>query len=502
MVLTHSELEKCIQTYSPSTEVNLLYGNLYFCRGGSGEDWLDGLAIFLQKNGEISVKVPHHQTLRLRLSFAVGNYIDLIYVPGNALNVEISEPSHLRSLIPVRVILGCQQILEQISRSKVDQWRSLLDWVVGWAKRRGVFGEGFPDVQTLAVMCAKTLQKEFPSFFEAVKYFFHIYESWRFGEGSVASQSGNAEKQGNRLREGQGIESEADEGYTASTEEGSSPREERIPIHKKPRYALAQIRDQRRIMLVGGGGDAVRLHENDLKSGLPSWTESNSLDAIDVMAVIAPFPPHINLAVRVLETQKKLFLQEISRSHMLLADCDGSGRWEDLLLSPMTDFGKSCQIYSVFQIYTSDLEISTLVSAVLEQQLWFAHQEWQGYHGLFVRPFGEPLYGCENLSECEPGWVSTGVAAAMQRAVKTGFTISFVTGFCLVRDQPYGAVDGMQLDLNEPIVKTLLRVRKVLQERPDYDSSFKGRFFVTGGLIRGDLPDHIDQAINRACFHI
>jgi hypothetical protein len=64
----------------------------------------------------------------------------------------------------------------------------------------------------------------------------------------------------------------------------------------------------------------------------------------------------------------------------------------------------------------------------------------------------------------------------------------------MVAEEPYGAVDGVSLDVRSIIERTMVRVKEALGKKPAETSRLSGKFFVTSGFLRRDEILSVSEA--------
>ena len=472
-----------------------LYGRVWFCGvegGKSQETFFEQFPSFAKSRGFLwTAKVHHHQTPRLRVGGLILEHsscsnIDIIYAPSTSLDVLFESPEVMRSLVEYRAILGCENYLDiNFGKQAVLEWREVSDWLLTrWVPHRGLdFIEGV----VIAVIAAvsevdrRRNGQNVVDLYRSICHFFKFMAAWRFPESSVAAQIGDCFK-------GQGIIN----GAKLAQEKIPS---DKIPLHKKPRFAIAQIQDMQMSHEIGPVGKPVALPVAQFQDEgkFPGWSYEKSLDNTDPMAVISPGFPGVNLAIGVLETHKKIFIQELYRGRLLLEETQGiSDAWAAELLTDARN-GAVNSVYPCdkqfpvppavicFQVEAADEEAAATVASAVQQYEFFCVQELQGYVGVFPRPWA-PTRGIPALRKCRTGWMKPEMSAAIDKKFLVHSVTTFVCEIWISKVQPFGAQDGVCLDLNEPVVKTLLRVRKLLEESP----RLIGRFSLSGGVLKNE----------------
>ena len=387
-------------------------------------------------------RIAHLQCPRVRIGTASG-VIDIIAA-------SIGSEEEARVMLAVNTFNACANIGGMF-------FSETLHFIVTWTEQRRLSTreEGFPDLSALSV-CAAWSSTGAQSLFEAVKKFFTLAD-WPWYEGSVARQ--------------------VDAGEFEETEEipDTPDREDHAPLAKKSRLLQGHIRELARIAECGVFSKPLALTDDE------GWdAEKSALEALDVMPILSPLSPSVNLAVRVLETHKKSFIQELARGRMLLSECSGNGNWHAELLKPLVL--AQYPAYLVFQVEAEKLAIAESVMAVVECEKWFALQELQAFEGVYLRPITRRA-GLPPLRTVKPGeWVSQSACNAMERVMTSSTTVTAICGIAFPREYPYSASQDLKIDLNPPIVSALLRSRAALKEHRD-----DGKFFLTGGILRG-LP--------------
>jgi hypothetical protein len=362
---------------------------------------------------------------------------------------------------------------------------SATEWLIRWAKARRVFSDkdiGFLTRNMLVTMvkvCVdNTLRTRVNNCGAFVKHFFSTFARWRFNECSIAgdccSPAGDnttGTLNGSLIDEYEGIDSDIEgansgqrvEAFASSERSDTDPNRhlpavaddnDEVHPHKRRRYELGQIRDIRRFYDV----------ENTypLRIAVPDDQEYPiSLDRLDALSIVDPSDPHVNIAIRVLESHKKMIVQELVRADMLLCDLKISEEWD--VLKHGTHVIKlaelpECTCYIVFTIHSEDSDVRSEVAQIVEEQTWFLIQEVQAFHGVMVTPFNE-----------------------MIKSDSTSLQV--VVGIDFVSDEPYSAQDGVHLDFSGPMSRVLLRARKTVQSREDFESRFSKRLSVSTALV-------------------
>ena len=367
---------------------------------------------------------------------------------------------------------------------------SAIIWLEAWSEARGIFSSsncGFITSEMLFVMvslCCVRLKDSNSSLSRLglVRSFFRTFGNWRFNECSVAGDCCNLARvrgdpshmNGSMIDENEQLDSDCDEssktlsraGETASDSSTvehkhlstTADENDEVHPHKRHRYDLGQIRDIRRFHEV----DNEFVERVSLAPGGHKYP--SSLDFLDAFSVMDPFNPEVNLAIRVLESHRKLIVQELVRADQLL--CDSVGDDESFILSTDSEILKpanrfNCTAYLVFEISSDVEDIRKEVVKHIEEQTWFLIQEIQAFHGLMVTPFSQYIQKTPTVSQV-------------------------VVGIDFVEDEPYWARDKVELDFSGPLSRTLLRARKALHKHDDFVSRFSKKFTVTAQLLPRD----------------
>ena len=332
-----------------------------------------------------------------------------------------------------------------------------LEFIVTWTIRRRLSSreEGFPDISALSVLAAWSSAGA-NSLFDAIRKFYTLAD-WPWYEGSIARQVDAGE-----FEEPEPVPNTPD-------------RDDHAPLAKKNRLLQGHIRELARIAECGVYSKPLALTDDE------GWdAEKSALEALDVMPILSPLSPSVNLAVRVLESHKKAFIQELARGRMLVSECTGDGVWYSQLLQPLVLH--EYPAYIVYQVEAENIATAEVVMAVVGCERWFAMQELQAFEGVYLRPITSRAVELPPLRLEKPGWVSQSACDAMTRVMKNGVTLTAICGVAFPREYPYSATTDLKLDLNPPIVSSLLRSRVALREFKD-----EGKFFLSGGILRG-LP--------------
>jgi hypothetical protein len=360
-------------------------------------------------------------------------------------------------------------------------------WLLQWSRNRGIYSAtncGFLTDHMLTVMVCiifmrslgthRTLNKR-----QLIKSFFSIFASWKFNESSVAGdccgiarlQNDPCEAAGSIIDEFAKLDSDDEELEQVHSSTVWAPVDtpqphhkdlatsaddnDEVHAHKRHRYELGQIRDVRRFHEV----ENQRFERVSLIPGGEQYP--SNLDFLDAFSVMDPLDPEVNLAIRVLESHKKLILQELVRADQLL--CDSVGDDDSVLFGPDSDILRpadrfDCSAYIVFAISSEFEDVRAYISNIVEEQTWFFMQEIQAFHGVMVTPF----------SDC---------------VSKNKTTQQVVVGISFVQDEPYWATENVNLDFSGPMSRALLRARKALNKREDFESRFSKKFTVTAKLL-------------------
>ena len=339
-----------------------------------------------------------------------------------------------------------------------------------WAQARRVFSSlsenGFLSLETLAIMFLVTLEREKRSNKERtvlslVKKFFEQYSMWNYNEGSVGSHCCRpAGFEASFILEKEGLDSDDEERDPPTPQESSSLNDESDEVHphKRLRYELGQIRDIRRYYEVENSKVAkISIRENH--DGFAA------LDWLDVVSVMHPCED-VNLAIRVLESHKKLIVQEMLRAHHILED-QVTGIPEALVSK--TPYRRASS-YIVFQIRAESEFILHSVASVVDNQNWFLIQELQAHAGILLTPSGR-------FHQLQDG------------------SAIVITGLTFVSDEPYSAVQGLRVDVSGAMSRVLVRSRKLFRDRSDFVKMEK-KFSVTCKVVRclpGEWLDSLDS---------
>jgi hypothetical protein len=284
-----------------------------------------------------------------------------------------------------------------------------------------------------------------------VKRFLLTFSDWNFNEGSVASFCCGltGENIGSAINEHEGIDSDDESIANRRTSQESSSvlgsTEDEVHPHKRLRFELGQIRDLRRFYEVENSRiDAVSFNS-------ATSVEDNPLDSrkADVFTVFHPMEPGVNLGIRMLESYRKLIIQEIRRARFLLEDVmDDVDSTYDSLMEPI-DRISSCPVRVNIDINSDSSQVASILSRIILDQSWFLVQELQAFSGVLVVP------PCEVV----------------------GHVCS--VGLAFPKDVPYGAHGGIELDLSGALSKHLMRIRRSLQDRPDWRDKLEGKFSIS-----------------------
>ena len=383
-------------------------------------------------------------------------------------------------------ILSARWSMQGFTHEEQTVLREVMVWLVEWAKRRGIYCNrdvGFITSPILEVMIAvssfnaRELSLPF-SRFSLIKHFFTFFTRWKLNEASVGGDCCGLSNQldGSVIDEAEGIDSEVDEesrlkrtSLIQTTEPeinvertgllSTADDNDEVHPHKRHRYELGQIRDIRRFYDV----------ENDqlrrIAIQADDRTYPSSLDFLDVLSVVDPLDKSVNLSIKVLESHKKLIVQELVRAEMLLSDSVGDD--EDYTLGPESEILEKAplrvsSLYIVFDISAESDEIRSEVADTVEDQSWFLIQEIQAYHGVMVIPISN-----RNSSKV-------------------------VVGVNFIKNEPYTAMEGTTIDFFGPLSRVLLRTRKVLFSREDFVSRFSKKFSVKASILRNEEFRDID----------
>ena len=367
-----------------------------------------------------------------------------------------------------------------------EEWgpmcRSLLKWISRWAKQRSLYSDrdlGFLTIPILKVMvmcsCDSarriSLGKDIRTL---IKHFFSTFATWKFNECSVAADCCGISElmDGSVIDDGEALDSDIDDhnsgkrivsvvnedsvgttsGHVLSA---TGDDNDEVHPHKRHRYELGQIRDIRRFYDV----ENDQIHRIAVDSSQRSYP--SSLDCLDSLSVIDPQNESINLAIKVLESHRKLIVQELIRADHLLSDSLGDD--EEVLIGPESeilrraDFRESTG-YIIFDVESSSSDIRSIVTDTVEDETWFMVQELQSFYGVMVVPHPE------------------------RRITSDGQTVQVIVGINFVANDPYSAKAGVQLDLSGPISRVLVRSRRKLHNLEDYSVKLSNKFSVSARI--------------------
>ena len=393
----------------------------------------------------------------------------------------------LRQLLKPRLWAWFNHWTSKRDPGLIESFRVALKILVKWSESRQIFGDGFLTREIILVMlCSLCPNRPSSPFLLLQRFFRHFSSQFEFNEASVAAHvcglTGTVEDgyYGSVINEEEGIDSDADEDLRrmrlarkisrniseTDPEDSGEPQHSHLAIsanenddvhpHKRLRFELGQIRDIRRFYAV----ENTRVQKISIA---PDKKFKNFLDFLDVITVCHPSPgydlpegEHVNIAVRTLESHKKLILQELIRANMLVSDCVGD---DFTLLSEILTKEKylknNIQIFCKFEIESKEDEIACVVASVVDEQVWFLVQELQATHGVMVIP----IPAKNNSTEIS-------------------------VGLNFVKEEPYGATEGTEIDLLGPMSRVMLRCKKLLKERPEYEEKLRGKFIVRSRVVR------------------
>ena len=352
--------------------------------------------------------------------------------------LETSEPTLLVSLRMSAIAFVQNSINDELPE---NEFAGAENWLTHWAINRQIYSEyadaGFLTKDILSVMLFLTFKRlqslDVPiTKFSLIKTFISMYATWNYNECSVASQCCRPDGVcGSLIHEKEGLDSETDD--------------DDIHPSKRSRSDLGQIRDLRRFYEV----DVNWVKKIALNSDF-----SDRLDYIDSMTVVHPTKLDVNLAIRVLESQKKLILQELARADLFLADSVGDD--QDMILTtiaePIDPF-RGSRMFVVFELSAdTDAILNIITNAIISENV-FLIQETQAFQGVMVIPVPNPI----------------------ERNIVTGFLFPSV--------YPYNASSGLKLDFNGPMSRVLLRAKQQIQQRDDYDQ-LAGKFSIRARIKR------------------
>ena len=319
------------------------------------------------------------------------------------------------------------------------------DYVVNWALSRRIFCEnidfGFLTDEMISVMLL-VVREHLQKFeiqvtvFSIVQNFYKIFSTWPFNECSVASQCCRShELCGSLISECEGIDSDCED------DEG-----EEVHPSKRFRYDLGQIRDLRRFYEI----DEVPSRVVAKVSVSPGEVYIDKLDYVDCMTIVHPLHRNVNLAVRVLESQKKLIVQELTLADFLLGDS-----LETTQPSVLKDDDYQLQI--VFSVTANSPKILQSITDIVILENWFLVQETQAFQGVFVIPPNSATY--------------------TQNSAKISAKFDFIAEY------PYNAKPGLVLDFNGPVSRAMLRARQQIKDLPNYTEELAGNFSLNAKIV-------------------
>lgn len=382
---------------------------------------------------------------------------------------------------------ACLSYVDENQRSVFEQTLIVL---TKWAKNRCILSNrntGFMCAEILEVMLARVLGNNIGPPNDGIplqcvlKTFFSTYTIWNFNECSIAKDCcGVARISKSRLiasaiDDFEGIDSDYDDedhktSITLPSEDTNSDTnavkdlsltgDDNDEVHprKRLRYELGQMRDARRFYDVETT-KFKRISIDPTQEAFPGV-----LDYLDSMSVIHPLNGE-NLAIRVLESHKKIILQEIARANNLLSDAIGDDEeilfGDDSELLEPVEFREST-FYIVIEIVSDADAVRSEVTGVVQDYSWFMIQEVQAFHGVLVTPHPCPVPIGDS-------------------------TLRIVVGIDFVSTDPYAARAGATADFAGPISRVLLRSRTVIRDRSDFSTDFQKKFHVKGYLTK-DSP--------------
>jgi len=393
-----------------------------------------------------------------------------------------------------------------------------LTFIIRWAFNRGIYSNNpdagyltFDKIQLMLIYVLQSTDTQPTDSFKIIKKFMEKFScNFEFNESSIASNVGRCpgESFASGIDENEGIDSDVDEelrrkrlsrkedlctsadgSAIAADESPNHPHSsllenandnDEVHPHKRSRYELGQIRDMRRFYEVENSRIqkiSVMDRNNEFK---------NKLDLVDVFTVCHPFVgcelpigEHVNVAIRVLETHKKIFIQEFSRALWYLSDCEDSGVLEQVAMS--REELPECTPKIIFQIESNTEYANSVVPDVVQSQVWFLIQELQAYQGLMVVPPCDNFDSFPRMRDLDSEWVSTGRNIAQSHPWK--FVRSVTVALQFPADEPYRAKEGMNFDFASPISRVMMRIKRAIQERLDYQECLAQQFTLSCGLV-------------------
>ena len=383
----------------------------------------------------------------------------------------------VRGLLRPRMYLWQKRYLasHHFTNEQNEMIRHSMSFLLEWARSRRVLSmqgsdNGYLTRDILSMMLLVCVSRNVKSWTVTgiLKSFFSAYSLWNYNEGSVGKDCCRASggQRGSFIDETEGLDSEVDDNSSMSTprraEETASlgliaDDNDEVHPHKRLRYELGQIRDIRRYYEV----DNTRVKKISMKEN----DEFSALDWLDVLSVMHP-TEDVNLAVRILESHRKLIVQEMLRAHHIITDVSEVTDTSELL-KPLAF--RPAFSYIAFQVKADTNFILSTVASVIENQNWFLIQEVQAHAGLLVTP-------CEGYYKLKDGSTSALI----------------LTGITFVSEGPYSACEGLEVDLSGPMSRVLVRSRKILRDRADYATTLEKRFSVTCGVVRYLPQEWID----------
>jgi hypothetical protein len=377
----------------------------------------------------------------------------------------------------------------------LDLFTEAIEWIENWAKSRNILTEhidtGFLTLDILELMLLYVIKLSRPPFTasEIVRKFFTFFSSeFQYNESSVAGQVSRSQIGddgtifGSVINDQEGIDSDVDDVLRSKrisniTADEESPRtlsahandNDEVHSHKRQRFELGLIRDVRRFYEVENTRiDKVCASDNEEK------IFKDHLDYIDVFTVCHPFVgfvqapgEHVNMAVRVLESHRKVITQELSRAAWILSDSCGDDF--PLLMDQvcakqnLQSVIGACTIKLVFQVESSSQYAQTSVLDVIQSQTWYLIQELQAFEGVMVVPFACPI----------------DVGLLQENSADNESPSAVIVGILFPQDQPYCARPGIRLDFGGLVCRNIGRVRRAIRERPDFNNYIDGKFKVS-----------------------
>jgi hypothetical protein len=329
-----------------------------------------------------------------------------------------------------------------------------LDFLQTWRSRRILNLSLFPDLTCTAVMLKFALQstpfdwKKW-SVLQISKFFFGFYAEFFFNDF-----------------------------VTTEIDENSKPEILQI-LNKKPNYVKQLFSKLEISRSIGVLADPIKLSGTPDSPTTPS--SSNFLDQIDAIIVLSPVDPSINLAVRVTESTKKIYVQELYRASMLLQDVHEMPNWFDSILqSPEIRDTHETQ-FLLIQVEAVSEAIAYSVSSIVKTEQYQLITELFA-SSFLVRPWLEASIGIVKslrFSQTVKNWSKYDLGDKFQHTAT----------FCLEIakfDNPENLSDSLSSVLENFMGKLKKSVHM---------EEYKNQFIVTAGLT-GELPEDIKIAIH------